>query len=222
MAIDKDKLERVQALASIASSIAIPVVLAVIGYLVQRQLANEGLKKDYVSIAVGILNNTAPSQEPDLRKWAVTVLDANSPIPFSAKAKEVLEKGPTIPVVVAPPAIPTPPDVCMEPVKDRKIYAAYGALAKKAERAKDQKALLQAMLDFSELVRNEEAEAMRAVNELQCMQRWARDLNEGDEALRKKMGFESSKSVYERLNRERAASAAAASATSSASAVKGK
>ena len=130
MSNDKDRLGRIQSLASIASSIAIPLVLAVIGYFVQKQLASESLKKDYVSIAAGILNNSAPTQEPDLRKWAVTVLDANSPIPFSAKAKDLLERG--LPVVVPPPAIPTPPGMCMEPVKDRQVYAAYAGLEKKA------------------------------------------------------------------------------------------
>src|SRR5690606_30581004 len=66
MPIDKYKLAQVPAIASIASSLAIPVVLAVIGYFVQKQLADEGLKKDYVSIAVGILNSDPSSQEQDL------------------------------------------------------------------------------------------------------------------------------------------------------------
>ena len=222
MSIGKDQLDRIQSLASIASSIAIPVVLAVIGYFVQKQLADEGLKKDYVSIAAGILNNNAPSQEPDLRKWAVTVLEVNSPIPFSPKAKDGLEKGQGFAVVVPPAAIPTPPGACMEPVEDRKIYAAYVGLEKKTRRAKDQKELVEAMLEFVEFVRKEEADATRAVINLHCMQRWAKDLNDGDEALRKQMGFESSKSVYERLNKEKAVPVAAASSPSAGSKPTGK
>ena len=48
-------LERGKSVASIASALAIPFVLAIVGYFIQKQLADEGLKKDYVSIAVNIL-----------------------------------------------------------------------------------------------------------------------------------------------------------------------
>jgi len=67
--------------------VAIPIVLAIGGYFIQRQLADEGLKKDYVSIAAGILKENAAGQEADLRKWAVEILETNSPVPFTSNAK---------------------------------------------------------------------------------------------------------------------------------------
>ena len=97
-----DNLERWKSVTSIASAIAIPFVLAIVGYFIQKQLADEGLKKDYVSIAANILKENSAGQEPDLRKWAVEVLEKNSPIPFTPNAKRSLEQG--IPLVVPGPA----------------------------------------------------------------------------------------------------------------------
>src|ERR1035437_9012527 len=83
-------LERAKNMATIFSAIAIPIVLTIAGYLIQRQLTDDSLKKDYVGIATGILKENPANQEPDLRTWAVKVLDENSPVPFSKKAKESL------------------------------------------------------------------------------------------------------------------------------------
>ncbi|MCD6672152.1 MAG: hypothetical protein LT106_04790 [Burkholderiaceae bacterium] len=52
---DDPTFERAKNIATIVSAIAIPIVLAIVGYFVQRELSNEGLKKDYVGIAAGIL-----------------------------------------------------------------------------------------------------------------------------------------------------------------------
>ena len=79
-------LAKWQSIATIAASIAIPLILAVFGFLVQRQLATEGLKKDYVQIATSILKENPNGQENELRTWAVEVLDRNAEIPFSKNA----------------------------------------------------------------------------------------------------------------------------------------
>ncbi|MFZ6649418.1 hypothetical protein ACO0LO_27080 [Undibacterium sp. TJN25] len=84
-----DRLAKAQSIAAIAASIAIPLILAVFGFLVQQQLASHGLKKDYVQIATNILKENPSLQDKELRKWAVQVLDQNSVIPFSANLKRV-------------------------------------------------------------------------------------------------------------------------------------
>jgi len=89
--MEKLGLEQWKALASIASSVAVPIVLAVVGYFVQRQLASEGLKKDYVQIAVSILKEDPARQDADLRRWAVRIVDENSPVPLGSAAKRSLE-----------------------------------------------------------------------------------------------------------------------------------
>ena len=56
------KLERAKTYATIFSAIAIPVVLTISGYFIQRQLASEGLRKDYVGIATAILKEKPEGQ----------------------------------------------------------------------------------------------------------------------------------------------------------------
>lgn len=81
------KLEKIQSIASIASSIAIPLILAVGGYVVQREIADDGIKKDYVGMATGILREDARSQDPALRLWAVEIVSAFAPIKLSPQAE---------------------------------------------------------------------------------------------------------------------------------------
>ena len=87
MVREQTTLEKIQSIASIASSIAIPIVLAIAGYVVQRQIADDGLKKDYVVMAMDILREKEGSQDKALRAWAVDVVTAYSPIKLSAEAK---------------------------------------------------------------------------------------------------------------------------------------
>lgn len=87
-------LAKWQAVASIVGSLAVPVVLAVFGYLIQRQLASEGLRKDYVQIAVSVLNQEPAKQEAELRLWAIATLESNSPIPFTTAVKDGLRTAP--------------------------------------------------------------------------------------------------------------------------------
>lgn len=86
-----DRLEFWKQIAQIASALAIPVVLALIGYFVQSSLADAGLKKDYVQMALGVLKDQPTKENEQLRQWAIAVLDKNSPvaIPSTLKAQLV-------------------------------------------------------------------------------------------------------------------------------------
>jgi hypothetical protein len=110
---NQSSLNKWQAIASITASIAIPLILAIFGFLVQQQLASEGLKKDYVQIATSILKENPNGQEKELRKWAVEVLDRNAEIPFTANAKESLERG--FPIIRSQFIFPDAPESCMQP-----------------------------------------------------------------------------------------------------------
>lgn len=83
----RTKLEKIQSIASIASSIAIPLILAIGGYVVQREISDDGIKKDYVAMATGILREDARSQDPALRLWAVEIVSAYAPIKLSQQAE---------------------------------------------------------------------------------------------------------------------------------------
>jgi len=89
---DQSNLARIQSIASILAAIAIPLVLAAFGYAVQQSIAKDGINKDYVSIAMQILREGGSNQDPELRKWAVVVVEKYSPVPFSESAAKELER----------------------------------------------------------------------------------------------------------------------------------
>lgn len=91
MSQTQTRLEKIQSIASIASSIAIPLILAVGGYVVQREIADDGIKKDYVGMATGILREDARLQDPALRLWAVEIVSAYAPIKMSPQAEAGLK-----------------------------------------------------------------------------------------------------------------------------------
>ena len=90
----RNRLEIIKDLATIASAVAIPVVLATVGYFVQQSVALQGVQKDYVGFAVSILKDDPKRQDPDLRKWAIAVMAKNSPVPFTEKMKFNWEMNP--------------------------------------------------------------------------------------------------------------------------------
>lgn len=86
-----DTAERFSRTLSIA---AIPVVVAVGGWLIQRQLQDQTIRRDYVQLAVSILQSPDPSKvPPEIREWAVDLLDENSPTKLNAQAIANLKSG---------------------------------------------------------------------------------------------------------------------------------
>jgi tetratricopeptide (TPR) repeat protein len=85
---------RVEATTRIASLVAIPVVLAIVGWMVQDQLAARTVSKDYVQLAVSILSQPKQADtDPALRSWAVELLNENSPVKFSTAIATQLKSG---------------------------------------------------------------------------------------------------------------------------------
>jgi hypothetical protein len=70
---------------------AIPVVLAIGGWIIQRRLQDQTLQRDYVQLAVTVLKEPASSQ--DMKDWAVSLLAKNSPVPFAQKIQVDLSNG---------------------------------------------------------------------------------------------------------------------------------
>ena len=96
-----DTAERFSRTLSIA---AIPVVVAVGGWLIQRQLQDQTIRRDYVQLAVSILQSPDPSKvPPEIREWAVDLLDENSPTKLNAQAiKSQVWKGDTFGIQLRP------------------------------------------------------------------------------------------------------------------------
>lgn len=87
------KLEDAQAIATIFAAVAVPLVVALVGWQIQTSVSSEGVRKDYVQMAIGILSNQTSTEDASLRKWAVSVLEQNSPIPFGSDVRSDLERG---------------------------------------------------------------------------------------------------------------------------------
>src|SRR5215831_4229757 len=93
MAVD-NWLDTVEKLSRILSIAAIPVVIAIGGWLIQRQLQDQTIRRDYVQLSLSILQNPDPSKvSPEIRNWAVDLLDANSPTKLSPEAIQKLKSG---------------------------------------------------------------------------------------------------------------------------------
>lgn len=76
-------------------TLLLPIAIAWAGWEIQSEISESSLKKDYVAIAVGVLSSTDEKQDRALRKWAVEVLEKNSPVGFSTEVKGSLEDGTT-------------------------------------------------------------------------------------------------------------------------------
>jgi hypothetical protein len=198
------KLERIKSIATIFSAIAIPIVLTVAGYFIQRQLADEGIKKDYVAIATGILKENPATQEPELRTWAITILDDNSPVPFSKKAKAGLLTG--RPVVVAGLAWIGPPADCRIPPLKRDVVERFKKLAKAVKKL-DHDQAIDRVLGFMDYVVKQEGDVLVTRAKYQCLLDWVNTTEKSDIDYRNSIGAPSSQSIIDDLNKEKAESA---------------
>ncbi|MCG7375235.1 hypothetical protein MHL40_21530 [Pseudomonas luteola] len=110
-------LAKVQAYANIFASVMVPILIAVFGWLIQVKQSEEGAKKDYVQMALSILNNKDRAEDEELRQWAIKVLDETAPVPFTKGLKDGLAKGD---LVIIPSVYRMPPAVFMDPPKPLK------------------------------------------------------------------------------------------------------
>jgi len=195
-----DNLERAKNIAAIFSAIAVPIVLTIAGYFIQRQITDDGLKKDYVAIASAILKEDPKTQEPDLRSWAVKVLEENSPVPFSKKAKEGLLTG--APIVLPGPAWLGPPEDCRTPPKKRYVFESYKKLTDEIKGLSHDEADKK-IIDFIEMVVQKEADVLRSLERLKCIQQWTDYLEKSDIEYRESIGAPSSKSVFEEIAKQK-------------------
>ena len=71
-----------------------PILVAWGRQVIQNRIAAEGMRKDYVTLAVGILTKKKDEQpDIELRQWAVDIVDKNSPAPLPASLKWAANQG---------------------------------------------------------------------------------------------------------------------------------
>jgi WD40 repeat protein len=80
-------------LAKLLSLVAIPVVLAVVGWFIQNSLAERNVSQEYVKLAVTILKEPKDKTDALLRSWAADLLNQNSPTKFSPDVLRALKEG---------------------------------------------------------------------------------------------------------------------------------
>ncbi|MBA6383649.1 RHS repeat protein [Colwellia sp. BRX10-6] len=85
--------EKAEKLCTIFSLLAIPVLIATGGWLVQKSLNSKSIQSDYVKLAVDILKERTDKDNPQLRRWAAETLALYSEIPFSDTEMSALKDG---------------------------------------------------------------------------------------------------------------------------------
>jgi hypothetical protein len=85
---------KVEALSRILSLALIPIVLGAVGFAVQARLAEQGVKPEYVRIAVSLLQETDRTKvSPSLRSWAADLLNESSPTKLPPRLLAELRSG---------------------------------------------------------------------------------------------------------------------------------
>lgn len=78
----------------VVNALAVPLTIAVVGWWLQKGYQEEAIRKDYVQLAVSVLQNPDTSgTRADLRDWAVQLLNENSSVKFSKKVQQQLTNG---------------------------------------------------------------------------------------------------------------------------------
>ena len=85
------KWKKLQVLSTSVAALLIPVVIAFVGHLVNSTLKEQELKLRYVELAVGVLAEEPTQGTSNLRKWAIDVVERNSPVKLPKEAVEELK-----------------------------------------------------------------------------------------------------------------------------------
>lgn len=89
-----DSVERISKALSVA---AIPVVLAVVGFVVQGRLQSQTVQRDYVTLAVSILQEPDKQKAPpEMKQWAADLLNQNAPTKLPPELLASLQSGRTV------------------------------------------------------------------------------------------------------------------------------
>ncbi len=89
--VQKDNYDKAKDISQIISLIAIPVLIALGGWMIQKSIKDQEIKRDYLKLAVEILSKNPVND--DLRKWALTVFNSESPIQLTPSAAENMFAG---------------------------------------------------------------------------------------------------------------------------------
>lgn len=84
--------EKLKVLSLVFSSLAVPIVLAVLGNSWSGAQKQNEIGVRYVELAAGILRAPPSTETRSLRLWAISVIDHYSQVPLPMSAKQELEQ----------------------------------------------------------------------------------------------------------------------------------
>ena len=95
----KTVLESLQTAATIFSLVAVPIIVAVVGFYIQRSSTESAAKSKITELAIEILKEPpGRNSQPGLRAWAVEMLESTSDVSLSDDAKRELSTKPLFPM----------------------------------------------------------------------------------------------------------------------------
>ena len=92
----KDVWDKLQAVGILAGSIAIPIIIAFVGYWVNLTLKERDSNVRMIELSISILIEDPQKYKntPQIREWAINILDKYSPVSLPSELKEELIKKP--------------------------------------------------------------------------------------------------------------------------------
>lgn len=86
----KDRFDKGKDIAHILSIVALPIIVAVLGWKVQEGFKTADLRKEYVGIAINVLSSG--ESDSQMKQWATAMLQEYSPVPWPEGAAEQIAK----------------------------------------------------------------------------------------------------------------------------------
>lgn len=95
-ASDRDRWAKFRDFSTGVGAIFVPILVGVMGYMISSSTKQAETNLKYVEIAVRILSQspTKSPDEPELRDWAIEIVDTLSVVPLSDAAKNELREAP--------------------------------------------------------------------------------------------------------------------------------
>lgn len=92
-------LGQIQSIATIFSLVAVPVIVAILGALIQKSIQGSESRSKAMELAISILKEPpGRTNQPGLREWAIETLQESSPIQISETARKELATKPLFPM----------------------------------------------------------------------------------------------------------------------------
>jgi len=83
-----DILSVIQAVATIAAAIVIPVMLAIVGNKCAAAVKEREIQSRYIELCMGMLKESPSTENVRLRRWAIKVVNLYAPVKLSEKEEE--------------------------------------------------------------------------------------------------------------------------------------